>query len=49
MNSVEVSRMNSGGLYDVWYMVREGEIGIEHHSEVLNTLCWWELITKNIY
>ena len=29
-------------------MVREGEIGIKHHSKVLDTLCWRDLITKNI-
>ena len=40
--------MNSSGLYDLWHMVREGEIGIRHHSEVLDTLCWRDLITKNI-
>ena len=27
--------MNSGGRYDLRHMVRESEIGIKHHSEVL--------------
>ena len=29
-------------------MVGECEIGVKHHSEVLDTLCWLDLITKNI-
>ena len=48
MNSVEVSSVNSGRLYDLLHKAWESEARIEHHSEVLNTLCWWDLITKYI-
>ena len=47
-NSVEVSHMYSGGLYDLWHMVWEIEIAVEHHSEVPDTLCWRDLVSQNI-
>ena len=29
-------------------MVWESEVRVEHNSELLNTLCWWDQITKYI-
>ena len=40
--------MYSSGLYDLWHVVWEIEIGVKHHSEVPDTLSLWDLISQNI-
>ena len=47
MNSVEISSIDSSRFHDLQHVAWKSYVRIKHHSEILDTLCWWDLISKN--